>query len=366
MAEPTIPEANVPETKVPDAAEKAQVKAEMTARAGDVAAKTRRAGMLRIAGIAAAFLAVLEVVNVLAHGNFLQLGNITNVLRQITPNAIMAVGQTFVIITAGIDLSVGSLVALSSVVMAQVANVLPFGGPGNFVVTMLAGVLIGCAAGWINAVPVVRLGLPPFITTLAMMQIARGLAFLLAHGQPIPVKNHAVFDWLGTGYLLPGFLGSPGLPYPVLVMAAVVIVGMIALGRTAFGRYVLALGGNEEAARLAGVDTGRVKTMVFMISGGCAAVAGLLLLAKFSSGSPQNGSGYELQAIAAVVVGGTSLMGGRGTIVGTFFGALLLGVLYNVMNLIHVESYTQLIVLGLVVLFALILDALRKRYLADR
>jgi ribose/xylose/arabinose/galactoside ABC-type transport system permease subunit len=356
----------LPETKAPDAAEKAQVKAEMTARAGDVAAKQRRAGTLRTGGIIVAFLALLVVVNILAHGDFLEPGNITNVLRQITPNAIMGVGQTFVIITAGIDLSVGSLVALTSVVMAQVTNALPFGGPGNFVVTMLAGVLIGCAAGWINAVPVVRLGLPPFITTLAMMQIARGLAFLLAHGRPIPVINGAPFNWLGTGYLLPGFLGLPGFPFAVLVMAVVVIVGAIALGRTAFGRYVLALGGNEEAARLAGIDTGRVKTMVYMISGSCAALAGLLLLARLSSGAPQNGQGYELQAIAATVVGGTSLMGGRGSVTGTFYGALLLGVLYNVMNLMQVESYTQLIVLGLVVLFALVLDALRKRYLADR
>src|ERR1700736_4597713 len=191
MSDTEIPDTNTPDTKVPDAAEKAQVTAEMTARAGDVAAKQRRAGLLRNGGLAVAFVALLVVVNVLAHGNFLEPGNITNVLRQITPNAIMAVGQTFVIITAGIDLSVGSLVALTSVVMAQVTNALPFGGPGNFVVTMLVGVLIGCAAGWINALPVVRLGLPPFVTTLAMLQIARGLAYLLAHGKPIAVVNSA-------------------------------------------------------------------------------------------------------------------------------------------------------------------------------
>jgi ribose/xylose/arabinose/galactoside ABC-type transport system permease subunit len=354
------------DTKVPQAAEKAQVKAEMSARADDVAAKQRRTGTVRTAGIAVGFVALLFFVNVLAHGNFLEPGNITNVLRQITVNAIMAVGQTFVIITAGIDLSVGSLVALTSVVMAQVANALPFGGPGGFVVTLVVGLLIGCAAGWINALPVVRLNLPPFITTLAMMQIARGLAFIVAHGQPIPLRDSSPFDWLGTGYMFSGLFGLPGIPFAVLVMAVVAIVFAILLGRTAFGRYVLALGGNEEAARLAGVDTGRVKMMVYMISGGCAAIAGLLLVARLSDGAPQNGSGYELQAIAAVVVGGTSLMGGRGTIIGTFFGALLLGVLYNVMNLIHVESYTQLIVLGLVVLFALVLDALRKRYLAAR
>ena len=354
------------DAKVPQAAEKAQVKAEMTARADDAAAKNRRDAIIRVVVIVIAFFVLLGVVNALARGDFLQPGNITNVLRQITVNTIMAVGQTFVIITAGIDLSIGSLVALTGVVMAQVANALPFGGPGNFAVTLIVGLLIGCAAGWVNAFPVVRLNLPPFITTLAMMQIARGLAFIIAHGQPIPLHDSTPFDWLGTGYLFSGAFGLPGIPFAVLVMAAVAIVFAILLGRTAFGRYVLALGGNEEAARLAGIDTGRIKTLVYMISGGCAAVAGLLLVGRFASGAPQNGTGYELQAIAAVVVGGTSLMGGRGTIVGTFFGALLIGVLNNVMNLLHVESYTQLIVLGAVILTALGLDALRKRYVAAR
>jgi ribose/xylose/arabinose/galactoside ABC-type transport system permease subunit len=354
------------DVKPPQAAEKAQVKAELTARADDVAAKNRRAAMIRTLGIAIGFIVLLYVVNVLAHGDFLRPGNITNVLRQITVNAIMGVGQTFVIITAGIDLSVGSLIALTGVVMAQIANALPFGGAGNFAVTLVAGLAVGCAAGYINALPVVRLGLPPFITTLAMMQVARGFAFILAHGQPIPLKNSAPFDWLGTGYLFPGAFGMPGIPFAVLVMAVVAIVFSVLLGRTAYGRYVLALGGNEEAARLAGVDTVRVKTLVYVISGGCAAVAGLLLMSRFASGAPQNGTGYELQAIAAVVVGGTSLMGGRGTIIGTFFGALLIGVLYNVMNLLHVESYTQLIVLGVVILLAVVLDELRKRYVAAR
>jgi ribose/xylose/arabinose/galactoside ABC-type transport system permease subunit len=342
------------------------VKAVLDERAEAAAAQKRRAATIRTASLAIGFVAFVLVVNVLANGNFLEPGNLTNVLRQITVNAIMAVGQTFVIITAGIDLSVGSLVALTGVVMAQVANALPFGGAGNFVVTLLVGLAIGCGAGWVNALPVVRLNLPPFITTLAMMQIARGVAFILAHGQPVPLANSAPFEWLGTGYLFAGLFGLPGIPYAVLVMAVVAVVFATLLGRTAYGRYVIALGGNEEAARLAGIDTARVKTLVYVISGGCAAVGGLLLLSRFGSGAPQNGTGYELQAIAAVVVGGTSLMGGRGSIVGTFFGALLIGVLYNVMNLLHVESYTQLIVLGAVVLLAVVLDQLRKRYLADR
>jgi ribose transport system permease protein len=344
----------------------AEVKAVMDARADEVAARARRAAALRAGGLVVGFIAVVVLVNVLAHGNFLAPGNLSNVLRQIAVNAILAVGQTFVIITAGIDLSVGSLVGLTGVVMTIVANALGFGGPGAFVVTLLAGLVIGCAAGWINALPVVRLNLPPFITTLAMMQIARGLALILAHGQPIPLANPQPFAWIGTGYVLSGIPGFPGISWQVVVMAVVAVVFAVVLGRTAFGRYVLALGGNEEAARLAGIDTRTVKTLVYVISGGCAAVGGLLLMARFSSGNPVNGTGAELQCIAAVVVGGTSLMGGRGTIVGTFFGALLIGVLNNVMNLLNIESYTQQIVLGAVILLAVVLDELRKRYLAGR
>ena len=342
------------------------VKAVMDARADQVAARKRRAATLRTAGLAVGFILVVLAVNALAHGNFLAPGNLSNVLRQIAVNAILAVGQTFVIITAGIDLSVGSIVGLTGVVMTLVANALPIGGPGAFAVTLLAGLAIGCAAGWVNALPVVRLGLPPFITTLAMMQIARGLALILAHGQPIPLANPQPFAWIGTGYVLSGIPGFPGISWQVVVMAVVAIVFAVLLGRTAFGRYVLALGGNEEAARLAGIDTQTVKTLVYVISGGCAAVGGLLLMARFSSGNPVNGTGAELQCIAAVVVGGTSLMGGRGTIIGTFFGALLIGVLNNVMNLLNIESYTQQIVLGAVILLAVVLDELRKRYLASR
>jgi ribose/xylose/arabinose/galactoside ABC-type transport system permease subunit len=327
--------------------------------------KANRALWLRMAGLAAGFVVLVVVVNVFAHGAFLTPGNLTNVLRQITYNAILAVGQTFVIITAGIDLSVGSLIELSGVVMATFANAVPFGGVGLILATLLVGLAVGCTAGLVNALPVVKLNLPPFITTLAMMLMARGLAFKLAHGRPVPL-NSTAFDGIGTGFLFEGLLkplGLPGIPVAVLWMAAIVIVFGIVLTRTRFGRYVFAIGGNEEAARLAGINVGLAKTMVYVISGGCAAVAGLLYMARFSSGSPNTGIGSELQSIAAVVVGGTSLMGGRGSIVGTFFGALLIGLLNNVMNLLNIESYTQEIALGAVILIAVIVDELRKRYL---
>lgn len=300
---------------------------------------------------------LMGVVNAAARGAFLNPRNLVTVLEQISYNCILGVGQTFVIITAGIDLSIGSLVALCGVVMAQVANHLPFDGVGLVLVTLLAGLAIGAAAGWINALPVVKLNLPPFITTFAMLEVTLGLAYIASGGQPVAVNN-AIFSTIGTGAVF-------GLPVPVIWMIVVVAIASVLLTRTRFGRYVFALGGNEEAARLAGIATARVKTIVYMISGMCAAIVGFLYMARFSSGSPDTGTHDELlEAIAAVVVGGTSLMGGQGSILGTFFGALLIGLLYNAMNLIHVDSYLQKVVLGVVILLAVVLDELRKRYLA--
>jgi ribose/xylose/arabinose/galactoside ABC-type transport system permease subunit len=347
-------------------AQASDVKATLEQHSEVARKKSRRVLAIRVGGALVGFAALMIVVDSLTHGNFLTPGNLTNVLRQITYNAILAVGQTFVIITAGIDLSVGSMIELTGVVMATFANAMPFGGLGLIVATLIVGLAVGCTAGFVNALPVVRLNLPPFITTLAMMLMARGLAFKIAHGQPVPLRSNA-FDAMGIGYVFEGWLAPlrlPGIPIAVLWMLAIVVIFGVVLARTRFGRYVYAIGGNEEAARLAGINVVRTKTLVYMISGGCAAISGLLLMARFSSGSPQTGIGSELQSIAAVVVGGTSLMGGRGAIVGTFLGALLIGVLNNVMNLIGIESYTQEIVLGAVILLAVVLDELRKRYLA--
>ena len=346
--------------------ESQDVKAALDASSDHGRAKRSRNGVLRAVVATVAFLALIVVVDFFSHGDFLTAGNLTNVLRQITYNAILAVGQTFVIITAGIDLSVGSLIELTGVVMAQFANASGLDGPLLVIATAVVGVLVGCCAGLVNALPVVRLNLPPFITTLAMMLMARGLAFKLSHGQPVPLASSA-FDALGTDYAFHDLLaplGLPGIPWAVMVMLSVVIVFAVVLNRTRFGRYVLALGGNEEAARLAGINVRVVKTFVYVISGGCAGIAGMLLMARFASGSPQTGIGSELQSIAAVVVGGTSLMGGRGSVVSTFFGALLIGVLNNVMNLVNVESYTQDIVLGAVILLAVMAEEIRKRVFA--
>ncbi|MBV8639665.1 MAG: ABC transporter permease [Candidatus Eremiobacteraeota bacterium] len=322
---------------------------------------------LRIAGAIVVVILLMAAVNVAAHGAFLQPGNIVQVLRQITYNCILGVGQTFVIITAGIDLSIGSLVSLTGVVMATIANALPFSGVGLLIVTLLVGLVVGGAAGWINALPVVKLNLPPFITTFAMLEVTLGLSYIISGGRPVALRSDA-FGGVGYGSFLgpiTNALHLPSLPIPVIWMIVVIVIASVLLMRTRFGRYVFAIGGNEEAARLAGVNTSRVKTMVYVISGMCAAIVGFLYMALFSSGSPQTGTGDELlEAIAAVVVGGTSLMGGQGSIIGTFFGALLIGLLYNAMNLIHVDSYLQKVVLGVVILLAVVLDELRKRYLA--
>jgi len=320
---------------------------------------------MRVLAATAVFVAFIAVVDVAAHGAFLSRGNIASVLSQISYDFILAIGETFVIITAGIDLSIGSLVSLCGVVMAIVANSLHLSGVLLIAVTLLSGLGVGALAGYVNALPVVKLNLPPFITTLAMMQIALGASYILSHGRPVALVS-PVFGNLGYGGFfsgLTGLLHVQGNLFPIVWMLVVGLFFSTLLTRTRFGRYVLAIGGNEEASRLAGVDVARTKTLVYVISGVCAAIVGFLYLALFSSGSPQTGTGNEmLAAIAAVVVGGTSLMGGRGTIVGTFFGALLIGSLNNAMNLLHIDSYLQMVVLGVVILLAVALDELRKRY----
>ena len=344
-----------------------QIQEALEASAHQERSKRLRAYWLRVIGALAGLVVVAVVINIFAKGTFLAWGNIVQVLRQISYNCIMGVGQTFVIITAGIDLSIGSLVSLTGVVMALFANAMHFGGLPLVVATLTVGVAVGALAGYVNALPVVRLNLPPFITTLAMMMIAVGLSYKISHGRPIPLQS-GDFQGIGIGAFLGGLTRAMhvhDIPNPVIWMIVIVAVGSILLTKTRFGRYVFALGGNEEAARLAGVNVRRIKTLVYVISGVCAGIVGFLYMALFSSGSPQTGTGDEmLEAIAAVVVGGTSLMGGRGSIVGTFFGALLIGMLYNVMNLLNIESYTQKIVLGAVILLAVVLDETRKRYLA--
>ena len=280
--------------------------------------------------------------------HFLTLSNLLNVAEQTSINAIVAVGMTFVILSAGIDLSVGSIVALSGVVLGtalQAGQPLALALPVSLAAGLVCGLANGALISWGR--------LPPFIVTLGTMSIARGAALLVTEGRPISGFDPS-FRLLATGRV--GFI-----PAPVIVMAGVYLVAHIVLTRTTFGRYVYAIGGNEEATRLSGVAVRFHKTMIYGVSGLMSGVAAVVLTARLNSAQPIAGIMYELDAIAATVIGGTSLMGGEGTLVGTLVGALIMGVLRNGLNLLGVSSFLQQIVIGGVIVVAVLLDTVLKR-----
>ena len=308
------------------------------------------------------FLGVCVLFALWTGGLFLRPDNIMNVLRQISINAIIATGMTFVIITTGnIDLSVGSVVALVAVTSAKILKALVLRMPiwPAIAASCVLALVVGGAVGAWNGFFVTRFKVPPFISTLSMWAAARGVAFILCDGRPIwnlPIQ----FDTIGRGYVLEGLFG-PWIPIPVIIMAVFMIVAHVILARTRTGRYAYATGGNMEAARLSGINVRKARMIAYIASGVSAALASLVLTSRLASGQPNSGEMYELYAIAACVVGGTSLSGGKGTILGTFVGALLIGTLNNGLNLAGVESYTQNVILGLVILGAVILDQFRKR-----
>jgi ribose transport system permease protein len=289
--------------------------------------------------------------------NFLKAENLLNVANQIAVIAIIAIGMTMVIITGGIDLSVGSLIALSAVVTSRLIRDAA-GGESASVPAMvfcgLGGILAGSASGFFSGLMVTLFQIPSFIVTLAMMLVASGLAYILADGQSINQVPER-FIWLGRG------ADIPYLPNAVLLMLLLYGCAHVMMGRTVIGRYIYAVGGNTEAARLSGVPTLRVLRLVYAISGTLAGLGGVIMASQLKSGAPTYGQMYELYVIAAVVVGGTSLSGGEGKILGTLIGAFIIAVIQNGMNLKGVESYTQKIVLGLVILGSVLLDRLRRR-----
>jgi ribose/xylose/arabinose/galactoside ABC-type transport system permease subunit len=280
--------------------------------------------------------------------HFLTISNLLNVAQQTAINAVIAVGLTFVIISGGIDLSVGSLVAFSGVVLA---SLLQHQVP---IPLALAGSLAaGLACGLANGLLITFGRLPPFIATLGMMSVARGGALLFTDGRPISGFTDS-FRWLATGELL-------FVPVPVVLMLAVYAVAHFVLHRTKFGRYLYAIGGNEEAALLSGVRVRFYKTLVYGTSGLLSALAAAVLTARLNSAQPIAGMNYELDAIAATVIGGTSLMGGQGSVVGTLIGALIMGVLRNGLNLLGVSSFIQQVVIGAVIILAVLMDTAFKR-----
>ncbi len=294
-------------------------------------------------GILLVFILVALVATLLSDA-FPTRANILNVLRQISITGIIAVGMTFVIITGGIDLSVGSIVALVTVIAAAAQ---PLGGVAVIAVGLLTGVLIGV----FNGAGIAYGRIQPFIMTLATMYIVRGAAFLYSGGLPI----HGItpgFIRLGNGSVL-------GIPNPVVYFVLVLLLGGLLLRRTPFGRYVFAIGSSEEAARLSGVDVKRNKALAYVLSGGLAAAAGLIYTSQLGIGVALAGQGYELNAIAAVAVGGTSLYGGKGSVLGTFLGAAIIGVGNNILNLTRVDPMLQNFIKGLIILCAVLLN--RKR-----
>jgi ribose transport system permease protein len=293
-------------------------------------------------------LGVLSTVLWILTPHFLTVSNLLNVAEQTSINAIVAVGMTFVILSGGIDLSVGSIVALSGVVLGT-----SLAGGAPLPASVAAGIAAGAACGLANGALISWGRLPAFIVTLGMMSIARGAALLFTEGRPVSGFD-ADFRTIATGRVAL-------VPAPVILMVLVYLAAHLILTRTTFGRYVYAIGGNEEATRLSGVSIRLHKTMVYVVSGVMSAVAAIILTARLNSAQPIAGMMYELDAIAATVIGGTSLMGGDGSLGGTLVGALIMGVLRNGLNLLGVSSFLQQIVIGTVIVVAVLIDTLLKR-----
>ena len=280
---------------------------------------------------------------------FLTPTNISVILNQVSVNAILAFGVTFVIIAGGIDLSLGSLVAVCGVVVALLSQNNEYSLSLAIIETLIAGIALGA----LNGIIVVLTKVPPFIVTLGTMTIGRGVALILSKGRPISDLNESL-NFLGNGDLF-------GIPIPILFLVLSYATCHILLTKTIFGRYVKAIGGNEMASYVAGVRVNRIKLYVYMISGLFAALAGILLTARINTGQPNAGLGFELDAIAAVIIGGTSTRGGKGTITGTLLGVLFIGVINNGLDLINVSAYWQQVIMGGIIILAVVLDGLYQK-----
>ncbi len=283
---------------------------------------------------------------------FLTASNLLNVFRQTSINAIIAAGMTLVILTGGIDLSVGSTIAFSGAVAARMLV-----AGNNVVFTIIVAIAIGAAAGIFNGLIITKGKVQPFIATLATQILLRGATLVFTDGRPIAVAGESIskfFKALGPGKIFE-------IPIPVIIMIVIFAIIYYILNNTRFGRHIYAVGGNEKASRLSGVNTDKIKVLAYTISGVLAAVAGIIMTSRLSSAQPTAGDGYELDAIAAVVLGGTSLTGGQGSVIGTIIGALIIGILNNALNLMDVQSYYQTIAKGLVILAAVLIDRKKSK-----
>ena len=302
----------------------------------------RQYGLLIVFGIICLIISLITP-------QFLTLSNLTIIVTQVSINALLAFGVTFVIITGGIDLSLGSIVAVTGVTSAMLAHPDSYPVLIPIVMGLLAGLLMGAFNGFI----ITKSKIAPFIVTLGTMTIGRGLALILSDGRPVSNLSDS-FNYLGSGTVF-------GIPFLILIFILVFALCSIILSKTILGRHIYAIGGNEQAARASGINIVRVKLSVYSISGLLAGLAGILLASRITTGQPNAGAGFELDAIAAVVIGGTSTAGGRGTMTGTLIGVLLIGVINNGLDLLNVTSYYQQVVMGIIIIGAVIVDSLNQK-----
>ncbi|WP_332689013.1 ABC transporter permease [Devosia sp.] len=329
----------------------------------DTAAPAQKPG-LRITGafhrlLAFSGLIALVIVFSLASPNFMQTQNVLAILQATSVNGVLAIAATLVIITGGIDLSVGTLMTFCAVITGVVLTYLGLPLPLGIVASILAGTGVGLISGTIIA----KLKVPPFIATLGMMLILKGLSLVISGTKPIYFNDTPGFNQIALGSLVGTIFPSVPLPNGVLILFVVALVAAFVLGKTALGRYTFALGSNEEAVRLSGVNIDRWKIAVYATAGSICGVAGLLIASRLNSAQPALGQGYELDAIAAVVIGGTSLSGGRGTVIGTLIGALIISVLANGLRILSVPQEWQTVVTGSIIILAVYADILRRRAL---
>jgi len=311
-----------------------------------------RANLIRFQSLIALLLLCLALS--IMSDKFLTVSNAWNVMRQISVNICISTGMTLIVLTAGIDLSVGSVLALCGAITAGLLrNGIEFPASNLFLGftllgAVIAGILTGSALGAFNGWAITKFKVPPFVATLAMLTIARGLTMLWTQGFPISGLGDT-FLYFGTGWLL-------GIPVPVWISGIIVLIAVLITNKTRLGRYIYAIGGNESASKLSGINVNRVKIIVYTIAGALAAIGGILVTSRLDSAQPNAGTSYELDSIAAVVIGGTSLSGGRGTILGTVQGAIIIGVLNNGLVLLNVSPFWQQVVKGFVILLAVIID----------